>query len=348
MSYPSPPPPPWAPPYAWRAYYTEVQKRGIRRLSNIHGGALLFSSVLQAAVIIPLSLLPGLIPALEGDPGWNSVLQMALTVLTLGTAALLCLRLLNPHEHNRALPFGRPFPAAPRGRRGSLTAAVICLGLLACFIGGLLSNLVETICNSLGFSLAIPDDSETLSGSPWIVALRLLVVALSPAVIEELLMRGAIMQPLRRYGDVFAVVVSSLLFALLHGNVLQSTFALFAGLGMGFAVVLSGSIWPGIVVHFVNNAISVLLTEMFLRYEGNERMETLTGLGYYGFYLLAGAVGVALLIFLLARRSFPKLWKPDPPLAGYGTLAAQYLFHSVPMVLALLGFVATTILMAVS
>ena len=37
-------------------------------------------------------------------------------------------------------------------------------------------------------------------------------------IMEELLFRGLILQTLKRYGNVFAILVTSLLFALLHGN----------------------------------------------------------------------------------------------------------------------------------
>ncbi len=331
-----PPPASWAPPQAWQHYYADVQRRGIRRLANIHGAGLLLAGVLQVALIGPLLALPEFFPALENDPLWANLIQMAVTVLTLCPAALLSLRLLNPHEHNRALPFGRPFAAAPDGSRARLNATVLCLGLLACFAGSLLSSMAEMTSNSLGFTLQLPDDQAAAPSGPAMLALRLMVTALGPAVIEELLMRGAILQPLRRYGDAFAIIVSSLLFALLHGNALQGIFAFFAGLGMGYAVVLSGSLWPGIIIHFVNNALSVVLGEVFLRYAENERVLTVVNLSYYAFHVLVGAAG--LMLALLWRRERPKLWRPRPALLSEGVLSLNYLFCSVPMVLSLLVF----------
>ncbi|MDR3314328.1 MAG: CPBP family intramembrane metalloprotease [Oscillospiraceae bacterium] len=341
-----PPPPPWAPPFAWQEYYTEVQKRDIRRLSNIHGGGLLLAVALQVAVIAPLAnALPDFFPALAADPLWSLLLQMATTVLTIFPGALLCLRLLTPWEHNRALPLGKPFAAAAPNRRRTLTLAVLCLGLFVCFAGQLVSSWVETFFNQFDLSLRLPDDDVVAGGSsPALFLFRLLVIALCPAVIEELLMRGAVLQPLRRYGDVFAVVFSSLLFALLHGNLLQGVFAFFAGLAMGFAAVYSGSLWPGIVLHFLNNGFAVVLDELFTRYPESDRVAQITNLSYLAFHVGVGVLGLALI--LLCRRSLPKLRKPNLLVSGR-TLTVNYLFASAPMALALLVFLGEIVLMAV-
>lgn len=66
-------------------------------------------------------------------------------------------------------------------------------------------------------------------------------------------MRGTVMQPLRKYGDGFAIVVSSIVFAIIHGNLVQAPFALIAGLAIGYAVCLTNSLWTGVLIHFANN-----------------------------------------------------------------------------------------------
>ena len=73
-------------------------------------------------------------------------------------------------------------------------------------------------------------------------------------------MRGVVMQPLRKYGDWFAILTSAFVFALMHGNLVQAPFAFIAGIGLGYAVIASGSLWTGILVHLLNNSISVIQT----------------------------------------------------------------------------------------
>ena len=90
-------------------------------------------------------------------------------------------------------------------------------------------------------------------------------MALFPAIAEEFAMRGVVMQSLRRWGDWFAMTMSALVFALMHGNMVQVPFAFLAGWILGYAVIRTGSLWTGILIHFINNTFSLtgsLLTAM--------------------------------------------------------------------------------------
>jgi membrane protease YdiL (CAAX protease family) len=310
-------------------YHETLQKRGLRRLANLQGAGLLLGCALQMAIIMPLSLTASaVIPSIESSPLWWMWLQLALTVLTLFPAALLALALLNPVEHNNALPFTKPFAA--QKPRGLLTCMVVCVGLLVCFLGGVFSSVLESLCNALGFSLQLPEAfTEQPSGGAGLVVFRVIVMALSPAFIEEILMRGAVLQPLRRFGDSFAVVTAALLFALLHGNILQGVFAFFAGLAMGYAAVFSGSLWPAIMIHFINNAVSVGADEIMQRF--GDWGEGAVNIGYILFNAAVGLAG--LLLFVLLRRRLPRLQKPKR-LFSAGRALVNYLFCSVPMLLA--------------
>ena len=84
-------------------------------------------------------------------------------------------------------------------------------------------------------------------------------MAVLPAVVEEIAIRGIVLQPLRRYGDWFAIIASSLIFSLMHGNMVQIPYTLAAGIIFGVVAVSTGSLWPSIVLHFLNNLFSVLI-----------------------------------------------------------------------------------------
>jgi uncharacterized protein len=76
---------------------------------------------------------------------------------------------------------------------------------------------------------------------------------------EELLYRGIVTNALLRYGPFVSVVGSTVIFALMHGinNIFPA--AVVAGLATAEIFRRSGSIWPGLVVHFVFNLPSFLL-----------------------------------------------------------------------------------------
>ena len=81
--------------------------------------------------------------------------------------------------------------------------------------------------------------------------------ALLPAMLEEMLFRYIPLKLLLPYSRRGAIFVSALMFSLIHLNIFQLPYALFAGVALGFVTLLSGSIVPSVILHFLNNAISV-------------------------------------------------------------------------------------------
>ncbi len=84
-------------------------------------------------------------------------------------------------------------------------------------------------------------------------------VAIVPALVEEFMFRGVILNFLRKHGDGFALITSSFLFGLVHGNFVQIPFAFIVGLTCGFIVIKTGSILPSVFLHFLNNGTSVII-----------------------------------------------------------------------------------------
>ncbi len=109
------------------------------------------------------------------------------------------------------------------------------------------------------------------------LGVALLVFALLPAITEEFAFRGFILSGLERtYNTTTAIVLSSLLFGFLH--VLLSLFqqlfgATILGLVLGLLAVRTRSLWPGVLFHFLNNALGVLTGEAAT----HPRLATLAG-----------------------------------------------------------------------
>jgi sodium transport system permease protein len=97
------------------------------------------------------------------------------------------------------------------------------------------------------------------------VGVAILVFALMPAITEEIAFRGYILSGLQRtYKTGTAIVLSALLFGFLH--VLLSLFqqlfgATLLGLVIGLIAIKSRSLWPGVLFHFINNALGLLTVE---------------------------------------------------------------------------------------
>jgi hypothetical protein len=68
-----------------------------------------------------------------------------------------------------------------------------------------------------------------------------------------------VLQSLRKFGDVFSIVISALLFGLMHGNLMQAPFAFVTALAFGYFVIKFNSIWVSVIAHCVINSSTVAL-----------------------------------------------------------------------------------------
>lgn len=100
-------------------------------------------------------------------------------------------------------------------------------------------------------------ESMLASGAdaPWQM---LLVLAIVPAIFEELAFRGFILSGFRHLGHKWrAIVMSALFFGIAHAVLQQSIVAAVLGVLLGFLAVQTGSVLPGIVFHVAHNAIAL-------------------------------------------------------------------------------------------
>ena len=94
-----------------------------------------------------------------------------------------------------------------------------------------------------------------VSGDIWLVLLR---HALLPALLEEMLFRFLPSRLLASRSPRAFMLISPLLFALIHLNIFQIPYAIFAGGVLALLTLSTGSILPAVLLHFINNALSVI------------------------------------------------------------------------------------------
>ena len=154
-----------------------------------------------------------------------------------------------------------------------------------------------------------------------------------PALLEELVFRGFILQPLRRYGDWFAIITSALLFGLIHGNMTQAPFAILAGIALGYINIVSGSMWMNILLHFLNNLISVLYS-FALASSGEGGMILLSLAVTYGVIAIGGAAFIG---YVLNNRNFARLYPGEASRTPHRA-AHYWLMPTMVIALALLFY----------
>jgi membrane protease YdiL (CAAX protease family) len=223
-----------------------------------------------AAVFVYLALAFG---AQASGRAW---LRIPLLVLT-GVAALLLAVHRLPGFHNPvladhvqvsagAIPFTL-YANFDKAVAGIVLMGVFCapirqsaqwLPMLRRTLPVLLATLVVVLGAGMALGVVRPDVKWTAL-TPWFLANNLLITC----VTEEAFFRGFLLGGMargmahRRYGTAVAVVVSTVLFGLVHwpGGPLLVVFATLAGLGNAAAYLRSGRIEGAILTHFALNAV---------------------------------------------------------------------------------------------
>lgn len=97
---------------------------------------------------------------------------------------------------------------------------------------------------------------DTIGG----LLLNLVIVALIPAVGEELTFRGVLQQSLtRKMNPHVAIILSAAIFSFIHFQFYGFLPRMFLGILLGYMFYITGSLWTSILMHFLNNATAVVL-----------------------------------------------------------------------------------------
>lgn len=145
--------------------------------------------------------------------------------------------------------FGYVHLAKDRYREVSLPT----LGISVVFIFAAM-YVLNLLIEQAGIPNTMEETFLAMSRNPF----GLLSIALLAPVLEELLFRGAIQGHLQAMGQKpwIAIVISSLIFGVVHMNPAQIPFAFLLGIMFGWLYYRTGSLLPGIIGHVLNNSVA--------------------------------------------------------------------------------------------
>jgi hypothetical protein len=97
--------------------------------------------------------------------------------------------------------------------------------------------------------------------------LMVLVLAVMPAIFEELFFRVGLQQLLGKWfrNDHIAIVVTALIFSFMHLDMSGFLVRFVMGLVLGYVFLYSRSVVPNVMLHFMNNAVATISTYVALR-----------------------------------------------------------------------------------
>ncbi len=144
--------------------------------------------------------------------------------------------------------------------------SVIILGFaLQLFISGILNIIDIYFPDLLSSYKQMVENSFSLENG----ALRIITVALLAPIGEELVFRGIALHVARRifkwkHSCVFAVLLTSLLFGIYHGNVVQFCYGFAIGIILAVLTICYSSLIPSIILHISINSSSYILSMFYI------------------------------------------------------------------------------------
>ena len=235
---------------------TFEEKKGIRKAALITGlsvlilmGVSFFWATAYFFVMGRLGIDYNRALEIVSDPAVMQVVQIIISTLMFSVPFIIVFK-ANRISISETVPLGKP----KKGNR----LAMFFIGLSLCAFANIANSYAGYFFSSFGINYNV-DYGENPSGIFGFL-LSFLATAIVPAFMEEFACRGVIMGILRKYGDGFAVLMTAVVFGLMHGNFDQMPFAFMVGLALGYIVVQTNSLWIAVAVHAANNFVSVAFT----------------------------------------------------------------------------------------
>lgn len=306
------------------------EKKEIRKLGNITGCILLLYLAIQYASAFVLQIL-GLYDKFSS----SAIFQYSFTIISVEILAVMfpfgLMSLLNKKHYKTDI--------IPSKKLSLKTHCLwIGFGMLCCVGADYLVGIIMGIFNVFGYQLT---QGESLDPNSLFACVMCLIgTAVIPPICEEFAMRCCALGLLKNYGKAFGVVAVSIVFGLIHGNVIQFIFAGLVGLILGYVTIKTDSVIPAILIHGFNNGMSVVTTlcEYFL----NEKASEYSTYVLFVLWIIVGAVST---VILASKKGF-KNTEPKRPREPYeNSLSSKILtFFFVPgMILPFIYFIFSNI-----
>ena len=184
----------------------------------------------------------------------------------------------------------------------STAVMVSFLILFSMPVFGMINNLVYFMFSRIFgaveiYSSPVPRDLRDL-------IISLIVLALVPAVCEEFFFRGVLQGVFRRHGHIFSIVFTGILFSFLHLDIQRFIGIALLGSFIGYIVYRTNSLYAGMVAHFINNGLAVLVSYVFQQDNEEVVVERITKEGYSMFMTTDAATITSSIVITIISGTF--------------------------------------------
>ena len=188
----------------------------------------------------------------------------------------------------------------------------------------------------------------------WPMWVTILLIGIYGPFCEECVFRGVMLQSYRRSGRVLgAMILSAILFGLMHLNFNQASYAIVIGFMLAMLVEATGSLWTSVICHALFNTENVVMMYVEEKYAPELLKQTqdmsdqayhqmlVQQIGIYGAVAAVCTLLAVLLVFKIADHEgrgnyFRSIWKRKEKNAEGMPVQKKPGFITVPLILAVL------------
>ena len=290
----------------------KAEKRELRKIGIALGIAIVAYITFQTVVSLLLMKLD--MYSLYKE---SAVFQYAFNVIFVSVLSVAVpfgiVALFNRKKYNGPIVPNKPI-------KTSIGFAWICCGMGCCIAVNMAVNYLISFLKT-AFNITLTQGESLEPDSIFACVMEVIALAVIPALCEEFAMRCCSLQLLKKYGTGFAVLAVSMVFGLLHGNVIQFLFAFAVGAVLAYVTVKTESIIPAILIHMLNNGMSAV--QDIVKYALGEKASSYAIVAMFILWVVAGILSA---VYLFFKKEFKGINDSGKSVLTNGEKMSAFLF----------------------
>lgn len=201
------------------------------------------------------------------------------------SSVYVCLTVLAVSRYKKIRPFSSVVRYTPVRPKYWIIALALCAGLLFSLTS--LNQFFIEWLKGFGYS---KEDMVLPTAQLWQYPCWIILACVLPAFLEEVVFRGYMLEGLKGFPTWVIVLTSAFTFTIFHQNPQQTPYQFVCGAVFALLAIKSGSVLPGVVMHFINNA--VIITFNFFSIQMGEVLTVVLA-------VVGGVLLIAALVYLI-------------------------------------------------
>lgn len=230
----------------------------------------------------------------SAETGWINIALTLITVVGVGLPVFTKLM--------------KRIPDSEIGEKKKLSIIKFIGYFIICVAAAYISNIAGLFISAIielikGIEMINPLEDFMFGSNMVLFALYAVIIA---PIVEELIFRKILLDKLRRFGDLPAILITGFAFGIFHFNLAQFFYATVLGILFAYITIRTNRIIYSIVLHMMMNLVGTAFVPLLI----NEQNILGMGIMMIWFY---GAMTLGSILFILNIRKI-KLTKPMAPL----------------------------------